>query len=674
MAHQHNKLILTLMIKNESKIIERCISNALDYVDAVNILDTGSTDHTVELCNTFLTTCGKPFKISVEPFKNFGYNRTVSFQKAQELCKELSWDADKTYSIAVDADMVIKPSEEFKNFKLELPGYHVIQKNGSLSYFNTRFMKCGYDWKCIGVTHEYWSGDPSGKIPVEVFYIEDVNDGGCKSDKFERDIRLLTEDLETDPNNGRSHFYLAQSLKDTGKFNEAVQHYKRRIQIGGWEEEVWYAHYQIAKCYHALNNIEKMEAWMQKAWKRRPWRAEPLYYLTNYFRSNSEHYKAYQYYLKGKIIPYPKDDLLFVEHAVYHGLFDYENTILACYVHHKTRQDSLGDIVTYINKNIPHNVHNVWDNMHYYIEPLESDTYEGEYTKLFFPFYEEYQVSSCCIVPYKDRLLLNTRYINYSIDKQGCYHMRSPDNKVKTKNGMVYLNRSYYPSEEITIMKEEPERWYNSNIEGLEDVRLFFYDNQLRFSASSKNIADDGRIHIVSGDYHPETNLMNHIRILRPPRPSDCEKNWIFVPNYALSDCDAAKGKMNFIYGWHPLEIGAVQSENKLEIHTTFDTPTVFSRFRGSSTLCEYDGKLWAVVHFVKYSTPRVYYHSLVQFNRDTMKPEMYSYPFCFRKLAIEYCIGLHIRDGESCFFFSQNDNEPGMITMPITNLRFFTL
>ena len=252
--------------------------------------------------------------------------------------------------------------------------------------------------------------------------------------------------------------------------------------------------------------------------------------------------------------------------------------------------------------------------------------------------------------------------------------MRSPDNKVKTKNGMVYLNRSYYPSEEITIMKEEPERWYNSNIEGLEDVRLFFYDNQLRFSASSNNIADDGRIHIVSGDYHPETNLMNHIRILRPPRPSDCEKNWIFVPNYALSDCDAAKGKMNFIYGWHPLEIGAVQSENKLEIHTTFDTPTVFSRFRGSSTLCEYDGKLWAVVHFVKYSTPRVYYHSLVQFNRDTMKPEMYSYPFCFRKLAIEYCIGLHIRDGESCFFFSQNDNEPGMITMPITNLRFFTL
>jgi len=673
MAHNHNKLILNLMIKNESTIIERCISNALEHVDAVSILDTGSTDNTVEICQNFLKNCGKPFKISVEPFKNFGYNRTISFQKTQELCKELRWNSDITYALTVDADMVIKPSAEFKNYKLDLTGYHLIQKNGHLTYFNTRLMKCGFDWKCVGVTHEYWSGDPNGKIGQEIFYIEDVNDGGCKSDKYERDIRLLTEDLKTDPNNGRTYFYLAQSLKDVGRFQEAIDNYKRRIEIGGWEEEVWYSFYQIGKCYQLLNFIEDMEAWMIKAYKRRPWRCEPLYYLCNYFRIHSEHHKAYHYYLKGKDIPFPKDDLLFVEHDMYNGLFEYENTILACYIHGKTQQDSLGDIVSYINKKTPYNIHNVWDNIHYYIESLDSKTYKGEYTKLFFPFYEEYQVSSCSIVPYNNRLLLNTRYVNYSIDKNGGYHMRSADNNVKTKNGMVYLNHSYYPTEEVTIMKEENVKWYPSNIEGLEDVRLFFYNNQLRFSASCKNISDDGKIHLVTGDYYPDQNVMNNISILRPPRPSDCEKNWIYVPNSALQHPES-KGKMNFIYGWNPLEIGSVNSNQQLEIHTKFETPSIFSRFRGSSTLCEYDGKLWAVIHFVKYSTPRVYYHALVQFNRDTMKPEMYSYPFCFRKLAIEYCLGLHIRDGEACFIFSQNDNEPGMIKLPITNLRFFTI
>ena len=273
MAHNHNKIILNLMIKNESKIIERCIGRALEHVDAVSILDTGSTDNTVEICNTFLTASGKPFKVSVEPFKNFGFNRTVSFKKTQELCKELGWDANKTYAMTVDADMIIKPSPEFKNFELVVPGYTVIQQNGTLKYHNNRFMKCSYDWKCVGATHEYWSGDPTDKIPYEIFYIDDVNDGGCKSDKIERDIRLLKEDLNEDPNNGRAYFYLAQSYKDCGKFEEAIKNYKKRIEVGGWIEEVWHAHYQIAKCYDCINQPEEVEAWALRAFKIHPHRA-----------------------------------------------------------------------------------------------------------------------------------------------------------------------------------------------------------------------------------------------------------------------------------------------------------------------------------------------------------------------------------------------------------------
>jgi glycosyltransferase involved in cell wall biosynthesis len=54
-AHHYNKIILTLMIKNESKIIERCMSNALEHVDAINILDTGSTDETVTICEKYFS-------------------------------------------------------------------------------------------------------------------------------------------------------------------------------------------------------------------------------------------------------------------------------------------------------------------------------------------------------------------------------------------------------------------------------------------------------------------------------------------------------------------------------------------------------------------------------------------------------------------------------------------
>ena len=689
MAHNHNKIILNLMIKNESKIIERCIGRALEYVDAVSILDTGSTDNTVEICNTFLIASGKPFKVSVEPFKTFGFNRTVSFKKTQELCKELKWDANKTYAMTVDADMIIKPSPEFKNFELLVPGYTVIQQNGSLKYHNNRFHQCSYEWKCVGATHEYWSGDPTDKIPYEVFFIDDINDGGCKSDKIERDIRLLTEDLKEDPNNGRTYFYLAQSYKDCGKFEEAIKNYKKRIEVGGWIEEVWHAHYQIAKCYDCLKEPEEVEAWALRAFKIHPHRAEPLYFLLQYFKNKYEHFKAYQYYLKGKDIPFPKNDLLFVEYPVYEGLFDYENTILSCYVFNKTRQDTLNDIVSYINTK-QHNIDNVWDNIQYYIEPLVSSIYKGEYSKLFFPQMDEFQVSSCSVIPYKNKLLMNTRYVNYSIDSQGQYHMRSADGHVKTKNGMTYLNSSYYPLEDVKMMKEEPGKTYPSNIEGLEDVRLFMFKDKVYFTASSKNITNDGKIVMVIGDYDPENTKMSNIGVIQPPKPSDCEKNWIYIPEYSLSSTEAAKNKMNFIYGWHPLQIGAVNMSfdfidgknssgeisllQNLQIHTTFETPRFFSRFRGSSTICEYDGRLWCVAHFVKYSTPRVYLHSVVTFNRETMKPEMYSLPFVFRKHAIEYCLGLHIKDGKMCCIFSQNDNEPGFITMPINNLRFLPI
>jgi hypothetical protein len=243
-------------------------------------------------------------------------------------------------------------------------------------------------------------------------------------------------------------------------------------------------------------------------------------------------------------------------------------------------------------------------------------------------------------------------------------------------------------------MKEEPYKTYPSNIEGLEDVRLFVYKDKLHFTASSKNISNDGKIVMTLGDYDHENLKMTNISIIKPPKPSDCEKNWIYIPDYSLINIEAAKNKMNFIYGWHPLQIGAINtsfdfiedtSDNKnpseeikivqkLQIHTTFETPRFFSRFRGSSTICEYNGRLWCVAHFVKYSTPRVYLHSVVTFNRETMKPELYSLPFVFRKHAIEYCLGFHIKEGKMCFIFSQNDNEPGFITMPISNLQFLPI
>ena len=47
---------------------------------------------------------------------------------------------------------------------------------------------------------------------IQGFWINDIGEGGCKEDKFERDIRLLSKGIEEEPNNPRYYFYLAHYI------------------------------------------------------------------------------------------------------------------------------------------------------------------------------------------------------------------------------------------------------------------------------------------------------------------------------------------------------------------------------------------------------------------------------------------------------------------------------
>ena len=50
------KFVLILMVKNESKIIERCMKSVEGFVDAFCVTDTGSTDNTRDIVKDFLKT------------------------------------------------------------------------------------------------------------------------------------------------------------------------------------------------------------------------------------------------------------------------------------------------------------------------------------------------------------------------------------------------------------------------------------------------------------------------------------------------------------------------------------------------------------------------------------------------------------------------------------------
>src|SRR6185295_14448897 len=104
----------------------------------------------------------------------------------------------------LDADMVLHAAPGFDRGALQAASYLLAQEDGSLRYYNTRLGRLDHDWRSVGVTHEYWqaAGNTAGQPErLESLWIEDIGDGGSKQEKFARDIRLLTEGLQAEPDN-----------------------------------------------------------------------------------------------------------------------------------------------------------------------------------------------------------------------------------------------------------------------------------------------------------------------------------------------------------------------------------------------------------------------------------------------------------------------------------------
>jgi glycosyltransferase involved in cell wall biosynthesis len=628
------KFVLILMVKNESRIIERCMKAVEGVVDAFCVTDTGSTDNTRDIVKEFLKT-HKGCLIECE-WKNFGHNRSISFDGAQAYLRDtLKWNLTDTYGLLLDGDMVFVPGK-LKSQPLGEIGYSIVQVAGNLQYPNCRLVRMDYAWKCKGVTHEYWDG-PTTALSKEICHIDDRNDGGCKSDKFTRDAALLEKGLEEEPDNARYMFYLAQTYHSLGRWKDSAAMYKKRITAGGWYEEVWYSHYMIGQCYLNINDPIRFEAWMLRAYKLNPKRAEPIYKLAKYFREVAEHYKAYHYTKLGKTIPLSTESL-FVETDVYTGLFDYERSILEYYVHSDKTEGLRASVAYLLSGNALQS--SVLSNLEFYarvigaVEPL---------TNLPAPFGSEFRPSAISLRSYP---LANVRYVNYWIEN-GDY--KTPAGKcVQTENAFVNLDTG----ELLQKMKDSsvtlPRR--EVAVKGLEDIRLYGTD---RFTATVQEYSDGVRV--LEGCYNAETGDYEDCRVLPSPTERNCEKNWLPVGDTG-----------NTIYDWHPLRIIGPNS-------CTRNTPPMFSLFRGSAPPVKRGDEWLALVHFVQYSKPRKYYHCFVALSKNFV-PLRISLPFVFRTPSIEYCVSFRIVDSYAECYVSFMDSEPSRARIPLSGIEWASI
>jgi hypothetical protein len=111
----------------------------------------------------------------------------------------------------------------------------------------------------------------------------------------------------------------------------SIEAYQRRIDLGGWAEEVYISKYWIARQKHSLNKSDEeiIDAYL-KAWEYRPNRLESLYHLIKFLGTKKRYALAFAFAAIGMKTG-SCSDILFVEDEIWKWRMPDEYSVLAYY-------------------------------------------------------------------------------------------------------------------------------------------------------------------------------------------------------------------------------------------------------------------------------------------------------------------------------------------------------
>ena len=307
LSAEKKSICLNMIVKNESKVIERCLNSVKPIIDHWVIVDTGSEDGTQEI----IKKCMKdiPGELCEKPWVNFEHNRNEALKLTE---------GKGDFVLFIDADEEFQYDENFKMPNLDMDAYFISFDFHSTRYYRLLLVDNRFDWKWVGVLQGV-----TNFIRAE----------GCRSqdpEKFKKDAKILEKALEKEPDNARYVFYLAQSYKDAGEYELAMKNYRKRVEMKGWDQEVFWSLYQVACLQEQLQRpMEEVVKGYTDAFLYRPSRAEPLCKLATYFRQQGNNLLGYAAANMGALIPKP-DDILMLEEWVYDYWLTYEKAFNGC--------------------------------------------------------------------------------------------------------------------------------------------------------------------------------------------------------------------------------------------------------------------------------------------------------------------------------------------------------
>ena len=329
------RVCLSMIIKNEAPVIERCLASVKPHIHAWAISDTGSTDGTQDIVRRAMA--GIPGTLIERPWVDFAHNRNEALTLARD---------HGDCALVIDADEVLEVAAGAAAPSPDVPGHSFEFLFGDTRYRRVALVRLDRDWRWEGVLHEVLVSDALADAkPLPGWAVRIFTDGARSrrpsTDKYAADAEILRRALEAEPGHARYAFYYAQSLRDAGRIEESLAAYRRRIELGGWEEELYYSKLQVAALLERLERPreEVITAWLD-AYDARPSRAEAPCELARYCRLQGRYAAALVFARIATELPRP-NDVLFVDHGVYAWRARDELSIAAWYRGDKALSEKL---------------------------------------------------------------------------------------------------------------------------------------------------------------------------------------------------------------------------------------------------------------------------------------------------------------------------------------------
>lgn len=279
--------------KNESKFVNRWVSS-MQEADDIYVLDTGSTDDTVNL----LKKLGVHVKEQeIKPWR-FDEARNLSLEMVREdadIC--VCTDLDEVFEAGWRENLEkIWNEKEMNRLKYLYHWSHDKNGNPATSFYITKIhSRYGFHW--THPVHEVLTPESDTK-EVEVITNSIVVHHYPDSNKSRSSyLPLLELSVEEDPLDDRNMHYLGREYMYYQKWDECIHTLHKHLKLPKalWKDERAASMRFMARSYQAKDYIEEAKMWYQKAIEEAPYLREGYIELgaLEYHYKEFEH--AYQH-------------------------------------------------------------------------------------------------------------------------------------------------------------------------------------------------------------------------------------------------------------------------------------------------------------------------------------------------------------------------------------------